>query len=133
MVMVPFQAGAGVVANEDLDKASLMIVKGFAEILSTEDAGLEVVLNEDADQADFIIEGRITDFKSFGAWKKWFGKKKVILGVSGKIKQRGTLKTLVAFSDLEEMKLEKIDFEKISYQVGQNLARFLAAKLKEKE
>lgn len=129
LMIVPFTAGIGVEANQDLDRLSLMIVKGTIDTLNEYTTPFEILNPQEADRADLIIQGHITYRKNPKARKSWmFRSKETTLSVEAKITERKTGSLVLIYSRQRTAPAtgEKKDEEMIlAEQIGQDLAKYI--------
>ena len=130
VVIVPFKAGADVEADQELDKISLMIVKGFTDIVNSSGKQIKVDLDQELSKADFIVEGHITGFVKPSTLKRWMPmKSKLTLSVKGKMMDINSGKTLALFTDIQNSNSQNKDIRQLGLIIGQNIARFLLSKI----
>lgn len=126
MVVVPFRAGVGVEATDELDKIALMIVKGVADLLKKEGAHFEVMTGENADQADFLIQGHITHRAGASGLRRWILRSKTIeLGIEAKMMDIATQQTILVFTQRKETTKKARDYRELGYEIGEDLGRFI--------
>ena len=126
IVILPFKAGAGVEATDELDKLSLMIVKGIADTLTNQSNNFNILVSENANKADLILEGHITSLRQPSKLNRLIlRKKKKDLGVKGKMIDRTTGQTLMIFSHTQESKNPKANDQDLAYQLGTNIGFFI--------
>ena len=97
-MIVPFSAGPGVTASDELDRIALRIVQGMADGLQEAGAPFEVLSAADAASAELIIQGRIvrwTAAERSGSW--FFKKRRQSISVEGKIMDRTSGEPLLFF------------------------------------
>src|SRR3989338_2535899 len=83
ILVIPFEAGANVEATADLDKMSLMIVKGLIEDFEDRNLSFEIVNSDDAEKADYVVKGHVTKFDKIKGLKRWIANKKLYLTIEG--------------------------------------------------
>lgn len=126
LLIVPFTAGAGVEATEELDKVSLMIVKGIIDILNENNSNFRILVSENAEQADLIIKGHIISMKKTPLMKKWIrGKSMAGLAINGKMINSETGEAVVIFSDNRKVANKKETHKELGYMIGQDVGRFM--------
>jgi len=126
LVIVPFKAGAGVEANNDLDKISLMIVKGAAQAFKNQSPHFEILLSDNAQDADFVIEGHVTGIKKRSKMKKWMpGRHWRSVSVEGKMIDQTTGDTILIFKDKKETRKETEDHLQLGLGIGEDVGRFI--------
>lgn len=129
LLLVPFRAGAGVEANDDLDKTALMLVRGVLDVIGEDHPTFELVYSMD-DDPDFVLDGHIIEKVSPSKVKRWtlIGNKKR-LKVKGKIVARDSGQTIVFFSDGQVAKTKKDDHSLLAIKIGQNIGRYVLSGL----
>ncbi len=117
LLVVPFTAGVGVEASDDLDHVALQVVKGIADALQDKGTSFKILVGENAETADFVIRGRIIqmDKKSKTAS---FGLEGSVLGVSDD-------EILAKFSQNQKSKNKADTFELMGYRTGIEIGQFL--------
>ena len=127
LAIIPFVAGPGVEVNEQLDKISLMIVKGLAEELGASGV-FEIVTGEAAKDADFILDGRITSIGQTAKWEKWATaslKNAVNLSVKGRITAVGSKDIVAVFSDERSARQSQQTRQQLGFMLGQDIGKFI--------
>ncbi len=107
LLVLPFRAGPGVEANEELDKIALMMIRGLLDVFKAhnDQAKLKIIFSENKADADFILDGFITKISKPSKWKRWiFRSKTKSLGFKGKIMQTGSITPILFFSDTIQTK-----------------------------
>lgn len=121
IAVIAFSAGENIEADEELDKIALMIIRGLADSLET--SPLEVVFEDEAKEADFIIEGHVTKMLSPSKLKRWvMQKRKIELGVEGKMVDQKNGKTVAVFTDSQR---GRADYRQLGFAIGQDIGNFL--------
>lgn len=125
IVAIPFKAGVGVEANQELDRIALTIVKGIADALEDDrESRFNILTAEDPQIADFIIQGHITKSDGPSRVRRWMllkGQK--TLGITGKVIDAQSGEAVAVFSDTAKTKEE--DFKGLGYHVGKNIGLFV--------
>ena len=127
LLIIPFKAGEKVELNEQLDKAALRIVKGIAEALMEQDnSGFKILLANNADEADIVIKGFVREFKETSKIRKWFlRKKKISLGVEGKMIDFKTQEIICVFKDRQETTKKEEDHNSLGLVIGCGIGQFI--------
>ncbi len=123
LLFVPFRAGVGVSASEELDRVSLMLVKGFVETLQRGNFPFRILSAENAGDAELVIKGYITELnvsKKFSALSG--GNKKLTLGIDGKMVDEKTDRALIHFSKKETTIQKSGNLMAMAYALGQEMA-----------
>lgn len=126
VLIVPFRAGEGVESTEELDKVTLMIVKGIAEAFETGGLSIEILSDKNQDEAQFIVQGHVTSYQTPSRMKRVLSLKKVIsLAVKGKMLKVGSNQPVLVFEEKQQAKDKKTDGKYLGYVAGQNIGRFI--------
>lgn len=136
IVIIPFKAGVGVEATEELDKAALMLVKGISDAFGNDPRGeqnkFNILTAESVKEAEFIIQGHITDQRGSPKIKKWVLLKGTkTLGVEGKMTDAQTGETIAIFSDHAKTSMRKEDYKQLGYRIGKNIGQFILSGIPE--
>ena len=127
LLVVPFSAGENVESSDELDRVSLMIVKGISDVLAAKDQPFKLMVREDAQKADFVIKGRIVQVQEQNnSIKPWQGKMhKFSLKVEGTILEVNSEEVLAKFALVKTAKDQKNSFEGLGYTTGEEIGQFL--------
>ena len=132
IVVVPFSAGPNVEATQDLERVSLMIVKGTVGALN-DNSHLKVFSSADADKPDLVIQGHIThrEIDAKGA-RKWllFHSKENVLALEARVTERTTGNLVVIFSQQRKADIHQKDELTLAREMGKEIAEFLLKQLK---
>ncbi|MFA5088971.1 MAG: hypothetical protein WC552_08080 [Candidatus Omnitrophota bacterium] len=130
LLIVPFSAGVGVVASDELEGISLMIVKGIAEVLLGSAAPLKILDAQSAHTADLILNGHIVRKAERREGRKLFlGGKNRRLGVKGEVIDRKTGKVVAYFTNEKIVGGAARDYRALGQAIGQDIGRFLLSGL----
>ncbi len=125
VAMIPFTAGSDVEATQELDRISLMMVRGLADTLNNEPSK-KIIFSPEEDETDFIITGHITQLSQPSKFKEWiFRNHKIILSIDGKMVDAHTKQTVLVFSDLKSAQYKKVKYEALGQIIGQDIAKFI--------
>ena len=133
VAIIPFVAGPNVEANDELDKISLMIVKGLAEELGVSGV-FEIVTGEAAKEADFILDGRITSIGKTPSWEKVATaslKNNVKLAVQGRIVTVTSKDLVLVFSDDRSGRQNQQTHQQLGLSLGQDIGKFILRGIEE--
>ncbi len=142
----PFNPGENVEFNEEMDKATLGIVKGAVDVLrGSELLDFEGIKSQNAPvlkeslslfkiifdntnlEADFFLEGKIIKMETPSRWSSIFLRRKnIILGIEGLLLDSKTKKILFSFKDQIEGDKDKMTFSALGYQLGARLIQNLS-------
>ena len=126
LYIAPFKAGANVEADDQLDKISLMIVKGILDTLKNEGKSFEILSPDDASKADLTIEGHVTNIADPSTMRRYvLHNHQKILSVEGKMIDLSNGKTIAIFTDTQKTAQKGEDHKYLGLLVGQDIARFL--------
>jgi hypothetical protein len=114
----PFLAGTDAEAGDALDRAALMIIKGFSDDLKR--GRFILVSGEDAASADVVIKGHIEELKVRGHWNKIVSMK--IRADVYSIEQNEVLALIYA---RREFKDNRKNYDQAAYDMGYALAERL--------
>lgn len=127
ILIVPFSAGANVSASDDLDHVSLMIVRGIADVLGSEEKPFKVLVRQDAQDADIVIKGRILQMDLKKNLKKPWAKRvrKLTLEIEGSVLAVEPEEILAKFSQIKKSKSKADSLESMGYVMGTEIGQFL--------
>ncbi|MCA9401837.1 MAG: hypothetical protein KC713_09430 [Candidatus Omnitrophica bacterium] len=126
IAVVPFNPGPGIPANEELDRISLMIVKGVAETINQQSSGLEVLVDENVGSAELILEGHITEVTKASLFKKMtLRSQERGVSVKGRLIDRKTGEPILVFTDTKEALEDKELLEDIGERIGRSIGQFI--------
>lgn len=127
LVVLPFKAGVGVSANQQMDRMSMMIAKGAIDYLVEQKTPFTILTTQDQGNPDLIIEGYIEDIDSPGkVGRLVLRQKQTTLHITGQMVMSGTKERVMIFQNTKTMPDPKRDGLEIAYQMGQDLGRFIA-------
>lgn len=128
--IVPFKAGVNVVADDELDKISLMMVKGIAEAIKENGAAFEILGPDRAREADWIVSGYVTGVGRPSRLIRWiFQKRRISLQVEGRMVQSPSQKNVAVFTDEERANPREKDHKQLGYDIGRDIGRFIVSAL----
>jgi hypothetical protein len=127
LLVVPFSAGAGVVANDELDRISLLIVKGIADVLGSGNQRFQLMTSQDSQDADVVIKGRIIQVQEKTTLSKPWGKKPkhLILSVEGSVLGVENEELVAKFAQIKEVQGKGVSLENLAYETGVEIGHFL--------
>ncbi len=121
VVFIPFTPGANAEACPVVDRLSLMIVKGAADVFTERGGKFSFITDGDAQKAQFVIEGRIEEFDTGSRWKAFgVGKKDVTLKIKGEVREHKTGEVVALIFGYKAFKKTK-DSERVAYELGRSL------------
>lgn len=128
IVVIPFKAGAGVEATDQLDQTALMLVKGLVDLLHKEGAPFEVLTGENAADADFVIKGYVTKISKPSLVGRWIlGNNRIGLDVEGRMVEARSGRPILVFAHGQKARAKEKDHKQLGYLVGEDIARFIAS------
>ncbi len=129
LLIIPFRAGPDVEANDNLDKITLMIIKGVSDIIEENDANLKVLVAQNAQDAEFIIDGHITHVDASTKMNKLILRKNnITLSVKGQMVDRNTGELIAVFTDTLVSNKKEENHRQLGYAIGRNIGRFLLSR-----
>ena len=131
VLIIPFSAGVGVEATNDLDRGALMIVKGIADVLKEEGSFFKILDSNNAQDADFIIKGHFVGLREkTDATLLFFKKQKIYYAdVEGKISDPKSGETLLVFADSKKTEGENETLKDLGYAIGLDIGHFILSSI----
>jgi len=125
ILVVPFSPGPQTEASDELDKLSLMIVKGIADVFQP--GGPFVILDDtNADTADLLIKGKIMEVRKATHHPKWLPHSNLLLiSVEGKVIDRAGSSVVAVFSHSRKVSRKKENMEDLAVDVGRDIGKFI--------
>ncbi len=124
LLVVPFPAGANVVANEQSDKIALMVVRGIADELKG--SRFQVLDDENAHEADFVITGHMTVVSGPAKWDRWLLKKTTnTVSVEGRMEDSASEAAILVFTHSAQAASRRQDQAQLGYDIGKDIGRFI--------
>lgn len=129
LLIVPFSAGEGVEASDELDHVSLMIVKGIADTLGDQGRSFKILTEENAQSADFVIKGRIVRMQAKETFHEPWRKNKSVysLGIEGSVMSVDPEEILAKFAQDDTNKSRSNSYASLGYELGVKIGRFLVS------
>jgi len=130
LLIVPFDAGESVEANDVMDKVALRIIRGLLDVLENANHRFDIIYSEDKRDADLVLDGRITKLTQPSTLRKWvlFDKQRE-LEIEGFLKEVETGRTVLYFSDSKKTKSDEENHNILALQIGQDIGRFILSGL----
>ena len=130
LLIVPFSPGVDVAATDDVERISLRIVKGAAELLQEKAPRLEVLLAQNAERAELVLRGRVTKLEDpVGLRNKWFSHRQKSLEVKGEMLDSRTNETVLTFSVQLAATAQSESFDDLGQRIGRQIAERIAGEL----
>lgn len=124
LLIVPFSAGANVVANERSDKIAMMIVKGVADELKG--SRFQILNDENAREADLIITGHVTGTGKPSQWSRWLLQaSRNIVTVEGSMVDAASKSTVLVFTHSARSSAREKDHTRLGYDIGKDIGRYI--------
>ena len=131
LLIIPLRAGAGVPATEELDKISLMFVKGAIEALQKGHSPFKILNASNAESADLIIKGHVIRLSESQGLKRWIKKEKRLdLGVDAEMIDEKTGQTVLYFLRQKTAIQKSEDYKSMAYDLGQDIGQFILNQLR---
>lgn len=125
-MVAPFSAGEDVAAGDDLDRVSLRIVKGIADVLGEQARPFQLLVDKDAQNAHVVIKGRVTAMTKVKKVKGLPGKPRFFsLAVEGSLLDVETDEVIAKFFKDTRSSNRDDSFEAMGYRIGVEIGRFL--------
>jgi hypothetical protein len=125
LVFIPFTAGADAEAGQQMDRLSLMIVKGASDAFQEGPSSIQVIDQGDPDAADMILEGHIEEFRSVRSRKPiGLGKIPGVVVIKAEVRARHTNEVLALISSRREFR-DNRKVESLALDVGRQIAEQL--------
>ncbi len=132
LFIVPFKAGEGVEASEELEKISLMIVKGIGETLKLRSDRWEILSSERSAEAEIILRGHLTQFKKPSRLKKWiFREKNIVLGIEGRLTDPIDGQIILRFTYQKTAPQQNEDILSLDLKIGEEIGELILLKGKD--
>ena len=124
VLVVPFSAGANVVADERSDKIALMIVSGIANELKG--SRFQMLDESNANGAKLIITGHITDTGKPARWKRWLLQaSQNDVSVEGRMVDAASQSTVLVFTHSARSSGREKDHAQLGYEIGKDIGRYI--------
>jgi len=122
LLMIPFKAGPGVEASNELDRIALMMVKGLSEVIQEDKTPFVLADPKNPQTIKLILEGRVIRLDEPSRMKRWIpGKDMTTMAVEGYIVENETEKIVARFLYTEEFGPDVKDYSEIGYAIGKKL------------
>ena len=127
MALAPFKAGPQAEANEELDRLSMMILKGIKDSLDNQRTSLRV--SEEDKQPRMVLEGYVQEFSRTTRLSRvlWRPDRDSIVLV-GEIWLSSSGKRLLNFVARKKFNPKKERLMEVVYHMGRDIGDFIAAK-----
>lgn len=134
LALVPFKAGSKAEANDELDRLSMMVLKGIKESLDENDQNISLhVVNETEAKPQIVLEGYFEEYsKTNRVSRMMMHPNKSTLTLEGDLWLVSTGKRLLTFSIKKKFNPKKEKSMDIAYAMGKEIGRFIVSKSKSK-
>jgi len=130
ILIIPFKAGVGAEANIDLDRTSLMIIKGVTDVFDDDQYGqpgrFRILTDENSGDAELVMKGYVTEMASPSKMKKWLlfkrGKR---LEVDGKLMDANSGEIVMIFHDRKTASKADTTYQAMGRSIGINIGRYI--------
>lgn len=124
--IIPFSPDRGVEANTSVNRAALMMVKGFTESFKDAGSSLKVVFGEEAEQTDLLVSGRITEVRRTPLLKRWLRFPDITrIKVEAKITSPLSKKTVGIYQIGRESENKQQTLQDMGYMIGKDIGHYL--------
>lgn len=126
LLVIPFKAGEGVEASEELDQISFAIAAGLVDTFKKGADIFEIIADGHTEKPELVLKGYITEMDQPHKIKKWVLQRKTIgLGVECKLIEPATGKTLFVFEGRKDSSLRQNSFKDLGVLLAQDIGRFI--------
>lgn len=126
LLVVPFPAGANVVADERSDKIALMIVSGIADELKG--SHFQILNGANAQEAELVITGHVTGIGKPAKWKRWFLQTtQDTVSVEGRVVDAASKAAVIVFTHSARASAREKDYARLGYDIGKDIGRFIGS------
>lgn len=123
--LLMFKAGPRAEANEQLDRVSLMLIKGIRESLDRRRTPLTITT--DQAQADLVLQGYVEEFSRPGKFDRWVKRRdKGRLSVSGEVWQQESGTKVLTFASSDDISKTENALD-VAYKMGRAIGDFICA------
>ena len=123
VAFVPFVAGKEAEAGEELDRMSLMMVKGAADAFNSVRTPWQIVTDENAEEASYVIDGRVEEYgRTRGEGRiPFLGKKTYTLKIRAEMRRVATGEIAAVIFGYKIFRYRKAG-ERAAYEIGERIA-----------
>lgn len=124
LLVIPFPAGVGVVANDRSDKIALMIVKGIADELKK--SQFAVLNDANAHEAELLITGHVTGIGKPSKWKRWLLQTtQDTVSIEGRMVDAASKANVIVFTHSAQTLAREKDHAQLGYDIGKDIGLYL--------
>lgn len=121
-----FKAGADAEATPLLDRFSLTILKGIAEVLGEGSSRLKYVNADAAVPADFVIDGHIDEFRGPGLVDRMLLKSNFLVRIRAEVKDMKSGEVVALIFDQQSVHNDRKELDSTAYAIGIGIGQELA-------
>ena len=127
LLIIPFNPGVQVTADDEFDKTSLMMVKGISQTLQQSSSSpFTILMADNADQANLFLKGHVVKMETKSTWGKWMSKQKhKMMAVDGKLIDQITGQDILAFHHSKEASTPAESWNDLALAVGEDIGNFI--------
>ena len=127
LLIVPFNPGVDVSADDAFGKTSLMMVKGISQTLQqSQSSPFTLLMANNADQANLFLKGHVVKMETKSTWGKWMTKKKYkVMAVNGKLIDQITGEDILLFHHTKEANTPAESWDDLALAVGEDIGNFI--------
>ncbi|MBF0490869.1 MAG: hypothetical protein HQL15_09735 [Candidatus Omnitrophica bacterium] len=130
IALVPFKAGAKAEANDELDRLSLMIIRGIKESLDAQKNAFHVV-DPEKTQPRMALQGYIDEFSKTGKLRKMmFRPAESCIALEGEVWLISNGQRLLSFSEERRFNPKKEKTLSVAYDMGRSIGDYLGSHAK---
>ena len=129
LALVPFKAGPGAEANDELDRISLMVIKGIKDSIEHQNTSFRIVDATDS-QPKIALQGYVQEFSKS---RRMMGSKEDSLNLVGEVWLISTGERILNFSTQRKFNPKKEKPTDAAYELGHEIGDFIIFNAKSKE
>jgi hypothetical protein len=130
LALVPFKAGSGTEANDEMDRLSMMISRGIKDVFDKNETPFHVV-DAAAGHPQIALQGYIQEFSKTGKLSRMMMRpNRDSLVLSGEVWLISTGGRLLSFSTDKKFNPKKQRPMDVAYSLGQDIGNFIISQAK---
>lgn len=130
LIIVPFTAGENVEATKELDRLSLMIVKGFTLAFQEATPQIKILSSEEAAEADLVLKGHIIQWSKPERFKKVvMRRKEVLIKVDAQVEAPASGRSVLKIEHQRKGRLNQENEDAVAQKIGEDMAQYIAGQL----
>ena len=126
LLLIPFSAGSGITASEELDRTSLTFVKGVLSTLQEESSPFQPLTASDASQAEVVLKGHIIEKSKSAKVKSWIGRSRKTLAIEGKLVDKKSDRVILELKHRKTSRRKDETYNDLAAAIGVDIGKFLA-------